>query len=129
MSESPTGAGVSTKPPEYAKSLSFEDVRALLVDAIGIEPPEGAPSRWWVDEAVRMVLRYRQREEGRTLYDVSTVGARMVCTALMVESTLVPLLSLYHFTPSSSRTSSMRCSTPLKVRSAWRMTAVGTPEA
>ena len=31
-------------------------------------------------------------------------------------------------TPSSSRTNSIRCSTPWKVRSVWRITGAGTPQ-
>ena len=58
---------------------------------------------------------------------ISTVDRVMVCTALMVESALVPLESLMKRTPLTSRTNSMRCSTPWKVRNVCRMTGTGTP--
>ena len=58
---------------------------------------------------------------------MSTVGLFIVAMAFCVESTFVPFESLIHVTPSSSRTVSMRCSTPLKVLSTSRIVSQGTP--
>lgn len=63
--------------PAYAKSLSLEEARRRIVEALGVSAPEHAPAAWWLDEATRIIHRYRQRLEQRRIYDVSTVGARI----------------------------------------------------
>ncbi len=58
-------------------SLTLEDVRARIIDALAFEPQIAADEDWWVSEAARVILAYRAWQGGRRVYDVSTVGKRI----------------------------------------------------
>lgn len=58
-------------------TLTLEDVRARIIDALGFVPQIAADEDWWVTEAARVIFAYRAWQSGRRVYDVSTVGMRI----------------------------------------------------